>query len=83
MFLFLSRGEICVANWIPPLNGTSLGSSFCAKKLTSNQKHSKYNHSTVFEAKVVKWGVVYVDQQMHACASVHMVENKEKHSKII
>ena len=27
--------------------------------------------------------VVYFDQQMHACACVGMVENYEKHSKII
>ena len=31
----LSRGEICVANLIPPANGASLGSDFCVKNLTS------------------------------------------------
>ena len=29
----LSRGEICVANSIPPSNGVSLGSYFCVKNL--------------------------------------------------
>ena len=31
----LSRGEICVANLIPPANGASLGSYFCVKNLDS------------------------------------------------
>ena len=31
MFQF-SRGEICVANFIAPANGASLGIYFCAKK---------------------------------------------------
>ena len=26
----LSKGEICVANFIPPVNGASLGSFFCS-----------------------------------------------------
>ena len=32
----LSRGEICVENFIPPANGASLGSYFCVKNLTSD-----------------------------------------------
>ena len=31
----LGRGEICVANFIPPVNGTSLVSYFCVKNLAS------------------------------------------------
>ena len=31
----LSRGEICVPNFIPPANGASLGSYFCVKNWTS------------------------------------------------
>ena len=31
----LSRGEICVANFIPPVNGASLGINFKAKNLDS------------------------------------------------
>ena len=34
-FKKLSRGEICVANFIPPANGSSLGSYFRGKNLTS------------------------------------------------
>ena len=29
----LSRGEICVTNFMPPANGASLGSYFCVKNL--------------------------------------------------
>ena len=35
----LSRGEICVANFIPPANGASLGSYFFVKNLTLAIKH--------------------------------------------
>ena len=31
----LSKGEICVANFILPANGASPGSYFCVKNLTS------------------------------------------------
>ena len=36
----LSRGEICVANLIPPANGASLGIYFKAKNLNSAWKYS-------------------------------------------
>ena len=34
----LGKGEICVANFIPPANSANLGSYFCVKNLTSALK---------------------------------------------
>ena len=39
MIFKLSRGKICVANFIPPANGARLGSYFCVKSLTLAKKH--------------------------------------------
>ena len=58
----------------------------------------RYLHEQLLEIKRVLWHsfilwrfilwqywviVVYFDQQVHACACVHMVENNEKHLKIM
>ena len=49
-----SRGEICVANFLPPGNCASLGSYFCVRNLTSDRHCLNKPISPFFGANIVK-----------------------------
>ena len=55
--LKLSRGEICVANFIPPVNGASQGNYFLPKshKLAVYEERKKRLSKTALAAKVANF----------------------------
>ena len=57
----LSRGEICVANFIPPANGASQANYFLPKshKLAAFKEKQAYKNSSVSQACKHNWGRIW------------------------